>query len=57
MKRSRQFSLETFRGFDLKDKTIGIVGAGRIGLHVIRIAKAFGMQVIATDPNPSSLAF
>ena len=55
MKRRGQFSLETFRGFDLKDKTIGIVGAGRIGLHVIRIAKAFGMQVIATDPNASSL--
>jgi D-lactate dehydrogenase len=54
-KRRGQFSLETFRGFDLKDKTIGIVGAGRIGLHVIRIAKAFGMQVIATDPNPSGL--
>lgn len=54
-KRRGQFSLEAFRGFDLKDKTIGIVGAGRIGLHVIRIAKAFGMQVIATDPIPSSL--
>ena len=54
-KRRGQFSLETFRGFDLKDKTIGVVGAGRIGLHVIRIAKAFGMQVIATDPKPSGL--
>jgi D-lactate dehydrogenase len=54
-KRKGQFSLETFRGFDLKDKTIGVVGAGRIGLHVIRIAKAFGMHVVATDPKPSGL--
>jgi D-lactate dehydrogenase len=55
MKRGGQFSFEALRGFDLKDKTIGIVGAGRIGLHVIRIAKAFGMQVIATDLNQSVL--
>jgi len=40
------FSLETLRGFDLKDKTIGVVGAGRIGLHVVRIAKGFGMNVM-----------
>jgi D-lactate dehydrogenase len=55
MKRSGKFSFEAFRGFDLKDKTIGVIGAGRIGLHVIRIAKAFGMQVIATDLNRSEL--
>ena len=51
------FSFESFRGFDLKDKTIGVVGAGRIGLRVIRIAKAFGMKVIACDINrPNILA-
>jgi D-lactate dehydrogenase len=55
MKRRGQFSFEALRGFDLKDKTIGVVGAGKIGLHVIRIAKAFGMQVIASDVNPSGL--
>ncbi|PZR75455.1 MAG: hydroxyacid dehydrogenase [Chthoniobacterales bacterium] len=48
-KRDGKFSFEELRGFDLKGKTIGVVGAGRIGLHVIRIAKAFGMEVIATD--------
>ena len=51
MKRGGIFSFESLRGFDLKDKTIGILGAGRIGLHVIRIAKAFGMNVIAHDSN------
>ena len=55
IERGGNFSFEELRGFDLKDKTIGVVGAGRIGLHVIRIAKAFNMRVIATDSNPSSV--
>ncbi len=45
------FSLEGLMGFDLKNKTLGVVGAGKIGLHVIRIAKSFGMNVIAFDVN------
>jgi D-lactate dehydrogenase len=49
------FSLEGLRGFDLKGKTLGVVGAGAIGLHVIRIAKGFGMQVVAHDPRPQQL--
>lgn len=36
-------------GFDLQGKTIGVVGAGRIGLHVIRIARGFAMKVLAFD--------
>ncbi|MFL6516085.1 MAG: NAD(P)-dependent oxidoreductase [Chthoniobacterales bacterium] len=57
MERGGTFSFEGLRGFDLKDKTIGVVGAGRIGLHVIRIAKAFGMNVLAHDVNcPDLLA-
>jgi D-lactate dehydrogenase len=47
--RAGNYSLEGLRGFDLKDKTIGVVGAGRIGLHVIRIARGFGMKVLAFD--------
>lgn len=43
------FSLEGLRGFDLKGKTIGVVGAGRIGLHVIRMARGFGMEALAYD--------
>ena len=39
------------RGFDLRDKTLGVVGAGRIGRHVIRIARAFGMTVLVFDPG------
>ena len=43
------FSLEGLQGFDLKGKTIGVVGAGRIGMHVIKMAKGFGMDVLAYD--------
>ena len=46
------FTQGNLRGFDLKDKTIGIVGTGRIGANMIRIAKGFGMNVIAHDPFP-----
>ena len=34
-------------GFDLKGKTLGVVGTGHIGLRVIKIAVGFGMKVIA----------
>ena len=43
------FNIEGLKGFDLKNRTIGVVGAGNIGLHVIRIAKGFGMKVLAFD--------
>lgn len=43
------FSTEGLQGFDLQGKTLGVVGAGRIGLHVIRLAKAFGMEVLVAD--------
>lgn len=49
------FTLEGLRGWDLKGRTIGVVGAGSIGLHVIRIAKGFGMEVLAHDARESHL--
>jgi len=47
-------SIEGLKGFDLKGRTLGVIGAGKIGLHVIRIAKAFGMEVLAFDTKPDS---
>lgn len=44
-----RFSYEAIRGFELKGKTLGVVGAGRIGLHMIRIAHGFDMNVVAYD--------
>jgi D-lactate dehydrogenase len=45
--KKRDFSLEGLRGFDLKDKTIGVVGTGHIGSYVAKISKGFGMNVLA----------
>jgi len=47
------FSQDGLRGFDLKGKTIGIIGTGHIGLNSIKIAKGFDMEVIAYDPFPN----
>ena len=47
--RKGDFTLGGLRGFDLKGKTIGVIGTGHIGLHVIRIAKGFEMNIIAFD--------
>lgn len=51
IERTRQgnFSLEGLRGFDLKGKTLGVVGTGHIGRQVVRIAKGFEMKVLAFD--------
>ncbi len=49
-----RFELEGLQGFDLKDKTLGVIGAGHIGLHVIRMAKGFGMEVLAYDVQKQS---
>ena len=45
------FDLKGLQGFDLKGKTLGVIGAGSIGVHVIKIARGFGMNVIVTDTN------
>lgn len=47
-----RFSYESVRGVELKSKTLGIFGAGRIGRQVIPLAKAFGMEVLACDSKP-----
>ena len=47
--RKGDFRVEGLRGFDLKDKTIGIIGCGNIGQHVARIAKGFEMNILVFD--------
>jgi phosphoglycerate dehydrogenase-like enzyme len=42
---------QTTIGIDLEGKTLGIVGLGRLGTKVARIAQAFGMKVIAWSQN------
>jgi D-3-phosphoglycerate dehydrogenase len=41
---------KSLQGQELRGKTLGIVGLGRIGLEVARRANAFGMNVIGYDP-------
>ena len=40
---------------ELADKTMGIIGLGRIGRATARLARAFGMNVIGCDNNPDAL--
>ncbi|MDO8556971.1 MAG: hydroxyacid dehydrogenase [Candidatus Jorgensenbacteria bacterium] len=51
IKEAEDFSLRGLRGVDIKGKTIGVVGTGRIGREMITIAKGFGMNVLAYDPK------
>jgi len=44
-----RFDPKGLRGFDLKGKTLGVVGTGNIGRNVIRMAKGFEMEVVAFD--------
>jgi D-lactate dehydrogenase len=53
--REGNFSLDGLLGFDLAGKTIGIVGVGKIGSVVARIARGFGCDVIGSDPFPSDV--
>jgi D-lactate dehydrogenase len=48
--RDRNFSLEGLVGFDLKDKTAGVIGTGKIGALVARLLWHFRCQVLAVDP-------
>lgn len=48
------FSRTGLQGMDLAGKTLGLIGTGRIGSHLARLAHAAGMSVVAYDlrPNP-----
>jgi len=51
------FTHDVLRGIDIFDKTLGIVGLGKIGRQVMRIAQGFGMQVfIFTKTKPADIA-
>ena len=50
--RRGDFTQGGLRGFDLKGRTMGVVGTGDIGEHTARIARGFGMDVLAFDVKP-----
>jgi len=54
--RRGEFSFKGLQGVELFGKTIGIVGTGRIGLNVARIARGFNMRLIGYDTRPNEEA-
>ncbi len=48
--RNGKWDRSRLQGVQLKDRTLGLVGAGRIGSEVAHRCRAFGMQVLAYDP-------
>lgn len=50
--REGDFSLRGLTGFDLHGKTVGIIGAGQIGLTFARIMAGFGCHLLINDPLP-----
>lgn len=47
------YDFHGLRGTDLKGKTLGVIGTGRIGAHLIRMAQGFEMKIIAYDKFPN----
>jgi len=45
-----QWEKKSLQGTELNNKTLGIIGVGRIGAEVAKRARALGMKVIASDP-------
>lgn len=48
--REGNFALDGLLGFDLRGRTVGIVGTGRIGIEVARIMNGFGCRLLGQDP-------
>ncbi len=53
--REFNFSINGLVGFNLHDKTVGVVGMGKIGKAFAKICLGFGMKVIAYDKYPSEI--
>ncbi len=45
--------VKKYEGFDLRGKTLGVIGTGAIGRHTCMIAKGFGMKIVAYDLYPN----
>lgn len=52
--RSGAWDRSRFKGVELRGRTLGLVGAGRIGSEVAKRCRAFGMKVVAFDPYLSA---
>ncbi len=52
--RAGKWEKKSLQGTELRGKTLGIVGLGRIGMEVARRARPFGMHLVAHDPFVST---
>ncbi|MBU6300448.1 MAG: 2-hydroxyacid dehydrogenase [Verrucomicrobia bacterium] len=50
--RDLNFSLGGLVGFDLRGKTVGLVGTGRIGRVTAELFRGFGVRLLGHDPHP-----
>jgi len=53
--RELNFKLDGLEGFTVSGKTIGVVGAGKIGLAFVRMMNGFGCRVLVHDPYVDEL--
>lgn len=51
--RRADFNLEGLCGFELRDKTVGVCGTGRIGTQVVKLLSGFGCKILAYDEEPN----
>lgn len=56
--RDGNFALDGLLGFDMRGKTVGVVGTGKIGKVVVDILNGFGCRILASDkfPDPKLVA-
>jgi len=45
-----EWDKKSFVGVELNGKTLGVIGLGRIGKHVVQVARGLGMTIVAYDP-------
>lgn len=51
--REGNFALDGLMGFDMRGKTVGVIGTGRIGAAFVRLLQGFRCRVLAADPYPA----
>ncbi len=49
-----EFDYHGLRGFDVRGKTVGVIGTGRIGAYFIQLLQGFGVKILAYDPYPNN---
>lgn len=54
--REANFSLEGLTGFNMHNRTVGVIGTGKIGIATMCILKGFGMHILAYDPFKNPVA-